>query len=223
MHESGYLFHIWGLGIDSSMVTMVAVSAILVIASFIGTRKMKMEPKGFQNIVETVVEKLYYFIDETMEGNGKKYFPFIATLFLFILFSNYSGLLPFAGHLPGLAAPTASISVTVPLALMVFFSMFFFGIKERGVGFFKHYFYPIAFMFPLMILEDLIKPISLSLRLMGNIFGEEQVIGQFSSIFPIFLPLPFQALSLLLGFIQALVFMLLAAIYITEATKTHLD
>lgn len=104
------------------------------------------------------------------------------------------------------------------MAIIVFVMMFYVGIKEhKGLGYFKHYFKPFAFLFPLMILEDLVKPVSLTLRLYGNIFGEHTVTQSFFDLVPIGLPVVMQALSVLMGLIQALVFSLLAAIYIKEA------
>lgn len=145
--------------------------------------------------------------------------PLIATLFIFILLSNYSGLLPEAGHVPGLAAPTASLSMTAALAIVVFFATHFYGIRENGLGgYAKHFIKPVAFLMPLLVLEEFIRPLSLSLRLYGNISGEEMVGRQIFELVPALAPLPLYALSLLFGLLQAVVFTMLTAIYIDGAT-----
>lgn len=148
----------------------------------------------------------------------RSYFPLVGTLFIYILFANYSGLLPGAGHISGIAAPTSSINCTMAMAIIVFVAMQVIGIREHhGLSYYKHLLRPFAFLLPLMILEDLVKPISLTLRLYGNVFGEETVTSSFFNLIPIGLPVIMQFLSVLMGLVQALVFSLLAAIYIKEA------
>lgn len=155
------------------------------------------------------------------EKRAKQYLPILCTFFLLILLSNYSGILPMAGHLPGLAAPTSTISVTAGFAIVVFFCTHFFGIKEKGFGYFKHFLQPVAFLLPLMIIEELVRPLSLSLRLYGNIFGEEMVTAQLFQMAPFLVPLVMQALGLLMGLVQAFVFTLLTAVYLGGATADH--
>lgn len=207
------------IGLTDGMITSLAITIILCVLSIIAGRRLQTVPSGFQNFAEWAVGSLYNFFQGIMgERACRQYFPLIATLFIYILFCNYSGLLPASGHIPGLAAPTGSINCPMAMAIIVFVTMFAAGIKEHhGMGYFKHYFKPFAFLFPLMVLEDLVKPVSLTLRLYGNIFGEHTVTGSFFDLVPIGLPVIMQALSVLMGLIQALVFSLLAAIYIKEA------
>jgi len=226
MHEGGAIFHIGSFGVTSTMTTMLGITIILLLICLAATKKLRTvegadteTPTGLQNAMEWLVEFLDNFLADII-GNAKvarKYFPLMATLFIFILISNYSGLLPRAGHLPGLAAPTSSLSVTVALSLTVFISTFAFGFKEHGIKYLLHFFKPVALLFPLMLIDELIRPVSLSLRLYGNIYGEEMISQQFFQMFPLFLPLPMQFLSLLMGLIQALVFMILTSVYISEA------
>lgn len=210
---------IYELGITSQMITSTVITLIISGIVIIAGRHMQMIPSGLQNIMEIVVEKLQNFYVGVMgEYAGRKYFPLVATLFIYILICNYSGLLPFAGHLPGLAAPTSSINFPLGMALIVFFFTIVVGlIENRGPGYFKSFFKPVAFLFPIMILEQLVHPVSLTLRLYGNIFGEEAVVAEFFNLVPLGIPIIMQALSVLMGLIQALVFSLLAGIYISEA------
>ena len=201
------------------MITSACITILLCVLSIVAGRHLQTVPSGLQNVAEWAIGSLYNFFEGIMGSKAcKQYFPLIATLFIYILFCNYSGLLPAAGHVPGLEAPTGSINCTMAMAVIVFVMMFVVGIKEHhGMGYFKHYFKPFAFLFPLMILEDLVKPVSLTLRLYGNIFGEHTVTNSFFEMVPIGLPVVMQALSVLMGLIQALVFALLASIYIKEA------
>lgn len=209
------------IGMTSGMFTSACITILLCVVAIIAGRNLKMLPSGFQNVAELAIEKLYGFFEGIMgEKNCKKYFGIVATLYIYILFCNYSGLLPASGHLPGLAAPTSSVNCTLCLALFVFVAFQVVGVKSnRGLKYYKHWFKPFAFLFPLMILEDLVKPVSLTLRLYGNIFGEEAVGTSFFNLCPIGLPVIMQFLSVLMGLIQALVFSLLASLYIAEATE----
>lgn len=207
------------IGITDGMITSVGITVLLCGIAIFAGRRLQTVPSGFQNFAEWAIGSLHNFFEGIMgEKACKKYFPLVCTLFIYILFCNYSGLLPAAGHIPGLAAPTSSINCPLALAIVTFVTMFYVGITEhRGLGYFKHYFMPFAFLFPLMIIEDLVKPVSLTFRLYGNVFGEHTVTSAFFDMIPIGLPVIMQFLGVLMGLIQALVFSLLTAVYIKEA------
>ena len=157
-----------------------------------------------------------------MARSGRaEYFPFLATFFLFILFSNWSGIIPGAGHMTAFHPPTSTLSVTAAFGIIVFFAVQFAGIREKGWHYFGRFFQPIFVMFPMNLIEELVRPLSLSLRLYGNIYGEEAVVAVLLSMAPTFAPIPMQMLGLLFGFIQALVFTTLASIYISLAMAEH--
>jgi len=221
-HGPQVLFNISGLDVTSETTTMWGIMLFLAIISYLATRNMKRIPSGIQNVMEFVVEGIIKLLSGIMgEERAKKYLPLLGSLFIFILISNYSGLLPGAGHTPGLKAPTSNWSVTLGLATVVFLATQYYGVKERGLKYFKHFFEPIVVMFPLNIIEQFVRPLSLSLRLYGNVFGEEMVVAGLFALVPLIVPLPMMLLGLLFGFIQAFVFTLLASIYIAEATETH--
>jgi len=221
-HGPQILFSLFGLDVTSETTTMWGIIIILGIASYLATRNMKRIPSGLQNVMEFAVEGIIKLLSGIMgEERAKKYLPLLGTLFLFILISNYSGVLPGSGHTPGLKAPTSNWSVTLGLALVVFMATQYYGVKEKGLRYFKHFFEPMPFMFPLNIIEQIVRPVSLSLRLYGNVFGEEMVVAGLFALVPLFVPLPMMILGLLFGFIQAFVFTLLASIYIAEATEVH--
>lgn len=210
------------MGISSVMITSAGITLILCVLAILAGRHLEMIPSSkLQTTIEIAIEKLYEFFADVMgEYAGRKYFSIVATLFIYILVCNYSGLLPLSGHLPGLAAPTSSINFPAGLAIVVFFSVQIIGIRENhGLGYFKHLLQPVAFLFPIMLLEEFVRPLSLTLRLYGNIFGEEAVASSFFELVPLGIPVIMQALSVLMGAIQALVFALLAGIYIAEAAE----
>jgi len=176
-----------------------------------------------QNAVEYVVEAILNFLTQIMgdEKLAREYLPLLGSFFILILASNYSGLLPGAGHIPGLQAPTSTLSVTAAFALIVFFATHISGVRRKGLKYFKHFIEPYVFMLPLNIIEELVRPLSLSLRLFGNIFGEEMVVAGLLSLLPLFVPVPMMILGVLFGLVQAYVFTMLAAIYISAAVAEH--
>lgn len=221
-HGQQVLFNLFGLEVSSEITTMWGIMIFILLVSYLATRNLKRVPTGVQNFMETVIEGILNFFGDLMgEKQAKRFLPLLASLFIFILVSNYSGLLPGAGHISGFKAPTSNLSVTAGLAIVVFLSTHFIGIKDKGLAYFKHFVQPMPFMLPLNIIEELVRPLSLSLRLYGNIFGEELVIASLFALVPLFVPLPMMILSILFGLIQAFVFTLLAAIYIGGAAGEH--
>ena len=215
---SNVLFSIGPVEITGTVVTTWVIIAILTVLSILATRNMKDVPGPLQNLAEQVVSKLHGYYDDIMGKKlADKYFPILATFFIFIIVSNYSGLLPGAGHFSGFKVPTANLSVTASLALIGFFMIHTVGVKERGGGGYLKSF--LSVMLPLTIVEQLVRPFSLALRLFGNLYGEEMVTENLYSIFPIILPLLMNILSLLFCLIQALVFTMLLSIYISEAAE----
>ena len=203
---------------------MWAIILVLTVVSYLATRKLKEVPGPLQNLAEMAIEKLQSFFADTLgQKHMRKYFPIFATFFIFIIVSNYSGLLPGVGHVQGMALPTASLSVTAGLGVVAFFTTHVIGVKERGlkryaVSFAKPL-YLCVLMLPLNLIEQLIRPMSLALRLYGNMYGEETVTENLYNIFPIGAPLIMQVLSLLFCLLQALVFTMLLSIYVSEAVE----
>lgn len=220
--ENPIVFHIFGFPVSGYVVTMWGVMAVLLVIALITTTRLKKVPGRFQMLVEYSLGGLLGFFGGIMgPERARRYFPFLMTFFLVILFSNWSGILPGAGYFTAFHPPTSTLSVTAGLAVVSFFLTQISGIRERGWRYFGHFFQPIFIMFPLNLIEELVKPLSLSLRLYGNIYGEETVVAVLLSLAPFFTPIPMQFLGLLFGFIQALVFTTLASIYISQATAEH--
>ena len=154
-----------------------------------------------------------------MGEKSRKYFTFLGSLFIFIIFSNYSGLIPGVGMTDYVKAPTASLSVTAGLGVLTFIFLQGSGLKHGVKHYFKRFVSPIFIMLPLLVLDEIIKPASLALRLFGNVYGEEMVTHQLYEIFPIGVPVVMMVLSLLFCALQAMVYTMLVSIYLDEATE----
>ena len=226
-HASNVLFRIGPLEVTSAVTTMWAIIAVLTLVSFLATRRLKEVPGPLQSAAEIAIEKLQNYYEELLgKKNARKYFPIFATFFIYIIIvCNYSGLLPGAGHLKGFAVPTACLSVTAGLGVAAFFTTHFIGVKERGLGPYLHSFASVkpallvVLMLPLNLIEQVIRPASLALRLFGNMYGEETVTENLYEIFPIGVPLIMNVLSLLFCLLQAMVFTMLLSIYVSEAVE----
>ncbi len=218
------LFSIGPLEVTRPVVTMWVIIAVLGLASFLCTRRLKEVPGPLQNAAELVVDKLRGLYTDGLNRDAlNRYLPVLGTFFLFILTCNYSGLLPGAGKL--FAVPTASLSVTAGLAVCSLLITFYAGFRKRGVwGYIKTLMAPLPLFFlmlPLNLIEQLVRPVSLAMRLYGNILGEETAVEQMGGVLPVLLPVIMQVLSLLFGAIQAIVFTKLTAAYLEEATETE--
>lgn len=213
------LFKIGPVEVTGAVLTSWVIIALLALLSWLATRRLKDVPDPMQNLAEMAVGGLDSFFSGVLGKKlTRKYFPLLATFFIFIIVSNYTGILPGAGKITGFSVPTASLSVTAALALIAFLATHTIGVREVGwKKYLKSFVMPFAFMLPLNLIEQLVRPMSLSLRLYGNLYGEESVTHQMYGIFPIVLPLVMNVLSLLLCFIQAMVFTMLFSIYIEEA------
>lgn len=209
------------IGMTDPMITSSVITIAITIIAIIVSRNLKLHPTGVQNMIELGIEKLYGFFKDLMgEHLCRRYFPLVGTLFIYILICNYSGLLPFAGKADGFQAPTSNINFPCGLAIMVIILVQAIGIREHGgIRTYKRMIEPFIFMLPLMLMDELAKPISLTFRLYGNTFGDEQVVDVLFELCPLLLPTIMQMLVILLALIQALVFSLLTAIYIGEACE----
>ena len=145
------LFSIGPLEVTGTVVTTWGIILVLTLVSWLATRKLKEVPGPLQCGAEIAVESLQnYFTGTLGKEHAKKYFPVFATFFIFIIVSNYSGLLPGAGHLKGFAVPTACLSVTAGLGIIGFFTTHTIGVKEKGFGkYMLSFMKPVALMLPL--------------------------------------------------------------------------
>ena len=175
MGETNVLFSIGPLEVTGAVVTMWVIVAVLALLSWLATRRLRDVPGPLQNAAEMAVEKLQGFYGGILgPANARRYFPMMATFFIFIVVSNYIGLLPGAGEV--FTVPTATLSVTAGLAIIAFCMTHTVGIQRRGLGgYLKSFIKPFLLMLPLNLIEQIVRPFSLALRLYGNLYGEEMV------------------------------------------------
>nr|YP_009399709.1 ATP synthase CF0 subunit IV [Digenea simplex]ARW69528.1 ATP synthase CF0 subunit IV [Digenea simplex] len=207
------------------IVSWIVISVLLSI-SFTGTRKLERIPGKLQNFMEFILEFLQDIAKNQIgEHEYRIWVPYISTIFLFILGSNWAGaLIPWKLiQLPEgeLAAPTNDINTTVALSILTSLAYFYAGLSKNGLSYFIRYIEPTPVLLPINILEDFTKPLSLSFRLFGNILADELVVSVFTLLVPILIPLPVMILGLFASSIQALIFSTLSAAYIGEALEGH--
>ena len=204
---------------------------ILTVLSFLATWKIKMVPSGLQNLFEVIIDAGYNMVED-LAGSKKArvFFPIVMTFFLFILFSNWLGLLPgfatitFRGE-PLLRSVNSDLNMTLALALTSAFLTHAFAIRYLGIfDYLKKWFTlnPIfLFVGILELVGEVTKIVSLSFRLFGNIFAGEVVLATVSSIFAFLIPLPFYFLEIIVGFVQAAVFMMLTLVFLVLLSEKH--
>ncbi len=214
------LLHHFGIMLPDYMAMLLFVMVGTLVIFWLGTRRLSVDKPGvFQQVLELLTETVGKFLDDIIGHDGRKFMAPIGTFAVLILISNLMGLVP------GLMPPTGNIIVTISLALCSFVTYNFLGIRAQGFSYIKHFMGPVLVLtplfFPIEIISHLARPLSLSIRLFGNIFGDHQVSNVFVHLVPIAIPVPFILLGLLVAFIQTLVFSLLSMIYIAEAVEHH--
>ena len=212
--ESTILAQIGPVPITQAIVTTWAIMALLVIGSFLLTRSLTLLPSRRQAMLELVVATLDTQIVQTSGAKPAPYRAFIGTLFLFILVANWSSLIP------GVEPPTAQLETDAALALLVFVSVIWFGVRGDGVGgYLKSFASPNPVMIPLNILQSLTRVFSMFVRLFGNVMSGVFVIGIVASLAGLLVPIPLMALDLLTGLVQAYIFAILAMVFITSTVE----
>jgi F-type H+-transporting ATPase subunit a len=205
------------------MFVLAALFTLLVIF-LLKPRKLSVDEPGYgQLMLETGVLAVRDLLVDNVGPHGMKYLPVIGTFGILILISNLMGLIP------GLMSPTASTSVTFALGISSFVYYNAIGIRENGlVGHLKHFMGPIIVLAPLMfvieLISNLVRPMSLGIRLFGNLFGDEQILGTISNLAPWTkwgLPVLIMPLSLFVAFMQTFIFVLLSILYISEVSHHH--
>jgi F-type H+-transporting ATPase subunit a len=229
---------------DHVLYTWLAM-AILVVLAFVASRRLELVPRGVQNLMEVVLEQFLTLLEDVIGHGGRRYLPLIGTLGLFILVSNLMGLVP------GLVAPTANLNTTGACALIVFFAYHAIGIRAQGpIGYAKHFMGPVPWLAPLMVPIEVVshfaRPLSLSLRLFGNMTGGHILLAVFfflmgfdgmlgwalhGSLGGIVLGVPatllmvvftvgfLYPLKILVAFLQAFIFVMLSMLYIAGALE----
>ncbi len=221
--EAGAGDHLSVYQVFMALIVFAAITAALLKAGLnrLGAEE-RIVPEStltIRTFFELIVESVLGMMRDIIGPTADRFLPLIGTLAIFIFISNVLALVP------GFQPPTANLNTTLALALPVFFATHFFGVKEHGLAYFKHFFGPILkwYALPLMaimllieIISHLARPLSLSLRLLGNMYGDHQVFAVFMGLLavPLIYPIPILALGLVVCIVQTLVFCLLSMVYI---------
>lgn len=254
----------------NSFLTTLIVDAIVLILAYMAGRNPQLVPSGLQNVMETVLEFLYTLAESITGKAAATHFPWAATIFLFVIVSNYTGLIPFVGSLgfyhtaeaehaqldtqlamadgklvlleakaeaehgeefvPLFRAPSADLSTTFALALATMFMVQYHGYKALGSKYFRKFWNPSGqgamkginiFVSVLEAISEISRVLTFAFRLFGNIFAGEVVLAVIAFLVPFLIPVPFYALEVMVGAIQALVFTMLTLIFFNMATISH--
>lgn len=173
------------------------------------------------NFFDVAVEAVAGMMDDVIGPNGRRYLPLIGTVFFYILFSNLIGLIP------GMGSPTTSFSMNLTIAAVVFVTYHYLGIRAHGVAnYLKHFMGPMLFIAPLIftieIVSHMFRPLTLSLRLLGNMSADHSVLAAFTEVVPLGVPIIFLAFGTFVCLVQAFVFSLLSMVYIALA-EAHME
>ncbi|MBF0320840.1 MAG: F0F1 ATP synthase subunit A [Nitrospirae bacterium] len=221
MESSHALVHI--PGVPSFVTYSWLAMALLIGVALIVRSSLKLIPSGLQNVVESIVEALYDFCSENINHHWvDSMFPLIGTLGLYILVCNFFGLIP------GFDAPTSNINVTASCALPVFLATHYYGIRVHKAAYIKQFVGPIRTIYalPLMVLMFLIeviahlaRPVTLTVRLFGNMLSKHIILTVLMVLAPAFVPVIFLGLGVLVSVVQAFVFVLLTTLYLSSAVE----
>lgn len=206
------LFHFGPAPVTAPVATTWGVVAVLALGSALATSRLKADPGPVQAMLELFVEGVESQIRDTLQRDPAPFLPFLGGLFVFVAAANLTSLIP------GLEAPTAHIETDAALAGLVFLAVHWFGIRALGLrGYLASFAKPTWIMLPLNIVSQVTRSFSLMVRLFGNMMSGVFVMGIVLSLVGLFVPIPFMALDLLTGLIQAYIFTVLAMVFIAGA------
>lgn len=209
------------LGVATSILVGILLIILGLFARFsLNAQKGSFEPASHfsvRGIFEVFTEFIANQTDMIIGDGGRKYVPLFATVFIYIFVNNIFGLIP------GMTSATADINKTLAVGLFVFFVYNWEGIREHGVGYLKHFLGPLMLLAPIMLpielISHIVRPMSLGLRLAGNMSGDHTVLGIFLDLVPVGVPVIFYGLGLFVCLVQAFVFTLLSMVYVAMATS----
>lgn len=233
--------HLLNLPITNSILLTLLVSVFFISLSLYLKRKLKFTPNKLQNTIEIIFENLINFFAETFGSrqHAYKYFPFIVTIFLFILINNWFGILPILGAVgifhhsshgevffPLFRSAASDINTTIALSLISVLTTHVIGVSAIGLIQYAKKYFNFSGVIPfyvgiLELIAEIAKIISFSFRLFGNIFAGEVLLTIVGSLAPILIPVPFIGLEIFVGFVQALVFTMLTTVFIKLAITPH--
>jgi len=212
--------------LPSHVANAIVVIVFLLAIAYLGTKGLRKDPDKyfipegrltFRTAVEMIVEGVLKIVKDNMGPRGPEFMMIIGTLALFIFISNILGLIP------GFHSPTETLNTTGACAITVFFLTHYYGFREHGIKYLKHFTGPVIWLAPLMVpielIGHLVRPVSLSVRLFGNIFGDHYIYAIVFGLIPFLVPLPMMVLGIFVSIVQTLVFILLSMAYFSGSLE----
>ncbi len=210
------LFRVGPIPVDGSLLTSFGITVVLGVSSFLATRSLSLTPSRTQAALEAVVSTIDGQLRDVLHRDPEPYTPLVGTLFIFLLVANSIEVVPL------LHSPTARLETTMALALVVFFSVYYYGIRANGfVGYLRHFLSPTPLLAPIHLLSEITRTFALMMRLLGNIMSHGLVLAIVVSLAGLFVPIPVMAFGLFVGLVQAYIFATLAAVYVAAAVETE--
>jgi F-type H+-transporting ATPase subunit a len=211
--ERHVLFSLLGCPVTSTVVTTFGMVVLLSILALIAGRGIRETPARWQAVAEWGLSALGDMLEEVTESRTR-YLPLVATLAVFVLAANSMGVLPLV------EAPTADVNTPVALALIVFFSVHYYGVREAGVrGYLRRFAQPSVLLLPINILAHVTRTLSLAIRLFGNMVSHQIIVAILLVILPLVVPAMLELFGLLIGVLQAYIFTVLTIVYIGGAVR----
>ena len=210
------LFTIGSLIVTNTLLTSWIAVVLLIIFALVATRKMSLVPTGLQNVAETIVEALLNMSEQAAGPSARRFLPLVATLFLYILFANWIGIFPGVGSIPALRSANSDLSITAAMAIIVFAYVQWTGLRANPKAYFLKFIWPIPI---LELITEFSRPLSLALRLFGNIVAGFILVEVMLQAVPIVVPAVFLGLELGVGLIQALIFAILTLAFLSLASS----
>ena len=210
------LFQLGPLSVTTTVVTTWAIMAAIALFAWLATRRLRIEPGSLQTGVEGVVALLEETIRAVAPEQTRQIMPFIASLWLFLIVSNLSGLIP------GVHSPTGDLSATAALAMLVFLSVHWFGIRSQGLrAYLRHYLTPSPILLPFHIISEITRTVALAVRLFGNMMSLEMAAVLILLVAGFLAPIPILMLHIIEALVQAYIFGMLALIYVAGGMQSQ--
>jgi F-type H+-transporting ATPase subunit a len=207
--QTPILFSLGPIPITEPVVVTWGIVAAMALGSMLAARRLNVRPGPGQALLETVIDTISSQLSDAMGINARRFFPLLATLFVFLVAANLCGLVP------GITPPTAFIQTPAALAIIVFCAVHYYGVRSVGLAaYLRSFAKPTILMLPLNVLGQITRTFSLMIRLFGNIMSGEFVVGIILAFAGLFVPIPLLALEVVVGVIQAYIFTVLAAVFI---------
>ena len=214
--DAHLVFYIGPIGVTVPVITTWGIMLVLVALSWLMTRHLQQEPGLAQTVLEGLVGAMDRAVREVLPNAVTEVLPFIGTLWMFVVVANLAGIIP------GLHSPTGFLSTTAALAVLVFFSVHWFGIRSQGLAaYLKHFLAPTPLMLPFHLISEVSRTVALAIRLFGNIMSLEMAVMLVLLVAGFLVPVPLLVLHIIEALIQAYIFGMLALIYIAGAIQSQ--